>query len=127
MVEGLGSAVLPQPYQQQAMPTPRRGAASGVGRGGLGEGALPVRARAPSRHSAMPTACERLAGGGGVAVAEGVQQAELQAVDAGGVGEAVDQRSVAIAACGTPKPRKAPETGLWVWMARARARTCGTR
>ena len=86
MVEGLGSAVLPQPYQQAAMPTPRSGAARASARARCQCG------RRASRQSAMPTPWRRLAGGGGVAVAERVQRAELQAVDAGRVGEAVHQR-----------------------------------
>ena len=44
MVEGLGSEVLPQPYQHDAMPTPRRmRAGAGVEGVGLGQRAPPVR------------------------------------------------------------------------------------
>ena len=93
IVEGFGSEVLPQPYQQQATPTPRRTTpAAGVGRGGRRRGPRSSGARSASRQSAMPTPGEHLAGGGGVAVAERVPQAELEPVDAGGVGEPVDQR-----------------------------------
>ena len=121
MVEGLGSAVLPQPYQQQAMPTPRRRPAARCAAASASARA-PVRAQRLEAVADADGAASALAGGGGVAVAEGVRSAELQPVEAGGVGEAGRPgASVAMAACGTPKPRKAPATGSWVWMARARA------
>ena len=40
----------------------------------------------------MPMLAQPLAGGGGVAVAQSVSQAEVERVEAGGLGEPVDQR-----------------------------------
>ena len=69
---------------------------------------------------------QTLAGRRGVAGAQRVAQAELQPVDAEPVGQLVISASCAIAACGTPKPRKAPAGGPLVWIARASVRdSCG--
>ena len=119
MVEGLGSAVLPQPYQQQAMPTPRSGAVRASARARCQWG------RSASRQSPMPTAWRVWP----VAVVSPSRSAFRARNSRRSRPAASARRSIsaspAMAACGTPKPRKAPETGPWVWMARARARTCG--
>ena len=82
-------------------------------------------ARSAARQSPMPTPCSTWP----VAVASPSWSAFSARNSRRSRPAASARRSIsaspAIAAWGTPKPRKAPETGSWVWMARARARTCG--
>ena len=123
MVEGFGSEVLPQPYQQAARPTPRRGPRPAA------------LASAASRAGCPPARAQRLEALGDadarsrwpVAVASPSRSAFRRRKSSGSMPAASASRStsvsVAIAAWGTPKPRKAPATGPWVWTARARAWT----
>ena len=97
----------------QPMPTPRRGAVvvMRVEGGGVRVELVPSAGRSASRQAARPAlASRRWPAVGGVAGAQRIDVAELEPVDAGLGGEVVDQSvSCAMAACGTPKPRKAPE------------------
>ena len=81
------AAAVPAARDADAVAERARG---GVGRRGGGERLRPGRLE---RLEAVgdADALEDLAGGGGVAVAERVHQAEGEAVDAGGVGEAVEE------------------------------------
>ena len=127
IVEGFGSAVLPQPYQAAARPTPRRT----TGRWALCAAAAARAARQRGARASRQSTRPMLASRWPVAVASPSRRAFLRRKSSGSRPAASARRSirvsVAIAACGTPKPRKAPETGPWVWTARAVAATAGTR
>ena len=125
MVEGLGSEVLPQPYQHAAEPdaaAPDRSQSSI----GLAGGSARLQPAGPQRLQARRHArarLEHLAGRG--------RCPAVQRVDAGGTpagrcrsrsARSSNSVSWAIAACGTPKPRKAPGRRALVCKARPRAR-----
>ena len=86
MVEGFGSAVLPQPYQQEATPTPRPACPLASAKARVQCGSKRCQAVVDARRA------QGLAGGRGIAVTQRVQQAELQPVDPGLVGQPVVER-----------------------------------
>ena len=69
---------------------------------------------------------QHLAGGGRIPGFERIAQAEFEPVDAELAGQLVMMASCAIAPCGTPNPRNAPEGWQCVKNPRPRVRTFGT-
>ena len=133
MSDGLDMLVLPMPYHMQAMPTPWRMGWSVRLRAAASARMARQRGRSASRQAAKGGAeAEDLAGGGGVAGAQGVAMAELEGVEAGLFGEHVHQRLggqgglrhaeaaegaggrvVGVQGPGCPRARRARDRGRW--------------
>ncbi len=95
MVEGFDMPVLPMPYHMQPMPTPRRvRVLQCVEGGGVRVEFGPARAERVETLREAGAGVEALARIGGVAGAQCIDVAELEAVDAGFGGEVVVERLV---------------------------------
>ena len=120
------------PYHMQAMPAPRRrgeplAAAARVERRRGRRAPSPRRPQRVEAGAQADARRERLPGRRRVAGDERVAVAELERVAAERAASSSISSSPSSVDCGTPKPRNAPATLLWVSTARVSARTLGTR
>ena len=95
MVDGFGSAVLPQPYHMQAMPTPRRRRGDfGVVRGDAGQRRVPIRLQCVQALRQAGGVRQDLSRRRGVAMVERVDAPDGPAVEPQPLGQVVHQRLV---------------------------------
>jgi hypothetical protein len=109
IAEGFGRAVLPQPYHMQAMPTPRRRRGAAALCAATRASAASQSALSASRQSGSPAEAasswpEGVRSPFPSALRRRMAQRSMPSFSA----RSSIRHSWAIAACGTPKPRKAP-------------------
>ena len=128
--DGFDIEVLPQPYHMHAIPAPRRrcrAAAEALKASAAARSAF-QRGRSASRQATSPTLASST---WPVAVRSPARSAFRCRNSSGSRRKAIASSSIrvscAMAACGTPKPRKAPDGGECVKIARESARTFGAR
>ena len=132
IVDGLAMTVLPMPYHMHATPVPRTRESDDRAACALNAATASRACRQPARnavrHARRPTLASSRCPVGVVSPARNAWRSRYSSGSWPTLRAASSNRpSSSSVACGTPKPRKAPDTAPCVCTARVSARTCGTR